>query len=278
MIGIGESALNRVIIVSNRLPFTVREESGDLKFIPSIGGLATGLSSYLEFLRYHPAVSPGYIWVGWPGSTIRPERRGEIQTKSLSEFNALPVFLSEQEIEQFYQGFCNKTIWPLFHCFPVYTNYSEDQWIHYVEVNRHFCRALLEILRPDDTLWIHDYHLMLLPGMIREQLPSATMGLFLHIPFPNYEIYRLLPSKWRRRILEGLLGADLIGFHTNDYKQDFLRCVLRILGHDSNMGEILVGDRVVKAETFPMGIDFEKYHSGACLGAVQQERTRLMNS
>jgi trehalose 6-phosphate synthase/phosphatase len=265
----------RIIIVSNRLPFTVREESGDLKFIPSIGGLATGLSSYLEFLRDHPAVSPGYLWVGWPGSTIRAEKIREIQSKSLSEFNALPVFLSEEEIEKFYQGFCNKTIWPLFHYFPVYTNYDEDQWTHYVEVNRRFCRALLDILRPEDTLWIHDYHLMLLPGMVREQLPSATMGFFLHIPFPNYEIFRLLPSKWRRKILEGLLGADLIGFHTNDYRQDFLRCVLRILGHDSNMGEIIVGDRVVKAETFPMGIDFRKYHGGACHAAVRQEKIEI---
>lgn len=265
----------RIIIVSNRLPFTVRAESGDLKFIPSIGGLATGLSSYLEFLRDHPAVSVDYLWVGWPGSTIPVEERRKVQSRSLSEFNALPVFLSEEEIEKFYQGFCNKTIWPLFHYFSVYTNYDEDQWSHYVEVNRNFLRTLLEILRPDDTIWIHDYHLMLLPRMLREELSSATIGFFLHIPFPNYEVFRLLPSKWRKRILEGLLGADLIGFHTNDYKQDFLRCVLRILGHDSNMGEIVVGDRVVKAETFPMGIDFGKYHTGACRDAVQQEKIEI---
>jgi trehalose 6-phosphate synthase/phosphatase len=275
MTSIGEWAQNRIIIVSNRLPFTVREDSGNLKFIPSIGGLATGLSSYLEFLRDHSVRSPSYLWVGWPGSTIRTERMEEIHSKSLIEFNALPVFLSEEEIEQFYQGFCNKTIWPLFHYFPVYTNYDEDQWNHYVDVNRRFCRALLDILRPDDTLWIHDYHLMLLPGMIREQCPASTIGFFLHIPFPNYEIFRLLPSKWRKKILEGLLGADLVGFHTNDYKQDFLRCVLRILGHDANMGEIFVGDRVVKAETFPMGIDFEKYRGGACRAAVQQEKIEI---
>jgi trehalose 6-phosphate synthase/phosphatase len=265
----------RMIIVSNRLPFTVREDAGELKFIPSVGGLATGMSSYLEYLRYHPALSTDYLWVGWPGSTIPPEEKRNVYSRALSEFNSLPVFLSEEEIEQFYQGFCNKTIWPLFHYFPTYTKYDEDQWEHYVEVNRTFCQTLLEIVRPEDTLWIHDYHLMLLPAMIRERLPSATMGFFLHIPFPDYEIFRLLPRKWRRRILEGLLGADLIGFHTNDYKQDFLRCVLRALGHDSNIGEIIVGGRVVKAETFPMGIDFNKYHSGACNDTIRQEKDEI---
>jgi trehalose 6-phosphate synthase/phosphatase len=265
----------RIIIVSNRLPFTVREEAGDLKFAPSVGGLATGISSYLEYLRYHPALSMDYLWVGWPGSTIPQEEKKRIQAKALSEFNSLPVFLSEEEIEEFYQGFCNKTIWPLFHYFPAYTKYDEDQWNHYIEVNRNFCRTLLDILRPDDTLWIHDYHLMLLPAMIREQSPSATIGFFLHIPFPNFEIFRLLPRKWRKQILEGLVGADLIGFHTNDYKQDFLRCVLRILGYGSDIGEIIVGGRVVKAETFPMGIDFEKYHSGACYEKIRLEKDEI---
>jgi trehalose 6-phosphate synthase/phosphatase len=266
---------SRTIVVSNRLPFTVKEEAGGLQFIPSVGGLATGLSSYLELLRDHPSASQDNLWVGWPGSTIGEERREEIRLRSLSEFNALPVFLSEQEIEKFYQGFCNKTIWPLFHYFQVYTNYDEDHWAHYVDVNRSFCRTLLELITPEDTLWIHDYHLMLLPAMIREHSPSTTIGFFLHIPFPNFEIFRLLPRRWRREILKGLLGADLLGFHTNDYKQDFLRCVLRILGYDANMGEMIVDDRIVRAETFPMGIDYRKYHDGAGGSAVQRERDEL---
>ncbi len=264
-----------MIVVSNRLPFTVSEEAGELKFIPSVGGLATGLSSYMELLRDHSSSSEDCLWVGWPGSTIGEQQREEIKSRALAEFKAVPVFLSEQEIDKFYQGFCNKTIWPLFHYFQVYTNYNEDHWAHYVDVNRCFCRTLLEIVRPGDTLWIHDYHLMLLPAMIREQLPSATIGFFLHIPFPNFEIFRLLPREWRRRILKGILGADLIGFHTNDYRQDFLRCVLRILGHDANMGEMIIGDRIVKAETFPMGIDYRKYHEGADDPAIRQERDEL---
>jgi trehalose 6-phosphate synthase/phosphatase len=246
-----------------------------LQFIPSIGGLATGLSSYLESLRDHQTGSRSYLWVGWPGSSIRDEDKEGVQSRSLADFNALPVFLSEEEIEQFYQGFCNQTIWPLFHYFPMYTSYDEEHWAHFVAVNRAFCRTLLEVLRPEDTVWIHDYHLMLLPGMIREELPSAAIGFFLHIPFPNFEIFRLLPRTWRREILLGLLGADLVGFHTNDYRRDCLRCVLRILGYDSDMGQIIAGDRVVKAETFPMGIDFGKYHDRAATGAVRRNRIEL---
>jgi trehalose 6-phosphate synthase/phosphatase len=265
----------RMIVVSNRLPFSVTDEGANLRFIPSVGGLATGLSSYLNLLSHHPAASQDYLWFGWPGSTIREDKKEEVRERSLSEFNAVPVFLTEQEIEKFYQGFCNKTIWPLFHYFQVYTNYDEDDWSYYVDVNRSFGRTLLEMIGPEDTLWIHDFHLMLLPGMIRDQSPSARIGFFLHIPFPNFEIFRLLPSRWRREILKGLLGADLIGFHTNDYKQDFLRCVIRILGHDSVMGEMIVGDRIVKAETFPMGIDYAKYHDGSCDPAIRRERGQL---
>jgi trehalose 6-phosphate synthase/phosphatase len=269
------SRTKRIIVVSNRLPFTIKDISGETHFIPSVGGLATGLSSYLESFRDHPSASREFLWVGWPGSTISEGRREETKARCLAEFSAVPVFLSEEDIEKFYQGFCNKTIWPLFHYFQIYTNYSDDHWAHYVNVNRSYCQTLLDLIRPDDTLWIHDYHLMLLPAMIREQSPSTAIGFFLHIPFPNYEIFRLLPSRWRREILKGLLGADLLGFHTNDYRQDFLRCVIRILGYDANIGEMMIGDRMVKAEAFPMGIDYKKYHDGADDPAVAVEKNEL---
>ena len=270
-----DACKKRMIVVSNRLPFTIREESGDLTFIRSVGGLATGLSSYLEFHRDHFNEFQDCLWVGWPGSSISEAKREGVRARSLSEFNSVPVFLSEVEIEDFYQGFCNKTIWPLFHYFQVYTHYEDAHWARYIEVNRSFCRTLLELIRPEDTVWIHDYHLMLLPAMIRRHLPDATIGFFLHIPFPSYEIFRMLPSNWRREILKGLLGSDLIGFHTNDYRQDFLRCVVRILGCDANMGEIVVGDRVAKAESFPMGIDYKKYHDGASQQSVLREKAEL---
>jgi trehalose 6-phosphate synthase/phosphatase len=265
----------RTIITSNRLPFTVQGKEGDLRFIPSVGGLSTGLSSYLEQYGSDSWNSPDYIWVGWPGNIVDPAWKDEIKSRSLSEFNALPVFLSEENIDNYYHGFCNRTIWPLFHYFQVYTKYEDEYWKHYIKVNRIFCRTLLELLHPEDVLWIHDFHLMLLPQMIREKMPSITIGFYLHIPFPNFEIYRLLPRKWRKEILEGLLGSDLIGFHTNDYKQDFLRCIIRILGHESHMGEIVIGDRIVKTDSFPMGIDYRKYHNGATNPKTQQESSKL---
>ncbi len=265
----------RVIAVSNRLPFTVKEEGRGLRFIPSLGGLATGLSSCLNYLREHSSELQDYVWVGWPGIVASEDRKKEIETRSRAEFSAIPVFLSEAQIGGYYDGFCNKTIWPLFHYFQVYTNYSEDHWARYLEVNQEFCRTLVQMADPEDTIWIHDYHLMLLPAMIRQQLPSAAIGFFLHIPFPNLEIFRLLPSKWRREILKGMLGSDLIGFHTNDYRQDFLRCVIRILGLEANMGELIVGDRLVKAETFPMGIDYRKFHEKACSATIRHGKDRL---
>jgi trehalose 6-phosphate synthase/phosphatase len=265
----------RIITVSNRLPITVRNESGKMQFSRSVGGLATGLSSYIESLGKQPGDLKEFLWVGWPGTTIGEGDREEICKTLLKDFGSVPVFLSEEEIEKFYQGFCNKTIWPLFHYFQVYTNYDEEHWKQYAHVNRSFCETLLQLIRPGDTIWIHDYHLMLLPTMIRAQSPSTTIGFFLHIPFPNFEIFRLLPSKWRREILQGLLGADLIGFHTNDYRQDFLKCVIRILGHDSNMGEILVGDRISKAESFPMGIDYRRYNLAASDPVIRKESQEL---
>jgi len=253
----------RLLIVSNRLSFTIKEIEGTILYRESSGGLVKGLSAYLDSLRGSPFTKIEYIWLGWPGSTINDKYYAEIKKKSLSEHKAYPVFLSENDMENFYQGFCNGTIWPLFHCFPSLAEYKEEYWNSYKKVNETFCNSILQIIRDDDIIWIHDYHLMLLPKMIREKIPGISIGFFLHIPFPPYEIFRLLPKNWRREILEGLLGADLIGFHTNDYTQDYLRCVLRILGYDHYIGHINVGDRIVKADTFPMGIHFQKYYEAA---------------
>lgn len=133
-----------------------------------------------------------------------------------------PVFLSEEDVRDYYDGFCNQTLWPLFHYFTSFTSYRDDQWECYKRVNEKFCDAIMEELDEDAKVWVHDYHLMLVPGMVRKRAPDATIGFFLHIPFPSYELFRLLPSRWREELLEGLLGADLVGFHTYDYTQYFL--------------------------------------------------------
>jgi len=261
----------RLLIVSNRLPITAVQAEGELTLQESVGGLATGLSAYLASIRE----SSEYLWIGWPGSTVDEADQESLRSKMLSQFHACPVFLSEQEMERFYHGFCNSTIWALFHYFPSYVTYYEEYWRDYKRVNENFCKVICEIVKPGDVIWIHDYHLMLLPRMLREKIPEIPIGFFLHIPFPAFEVFRLLPSKWRSEILKGLLGADLIGFHTHDYVQYFLRCVLRILGYEHNMGEILVQDRLVRVDTFPMGIDFQKHQDGAQSDEAQKEKKEL---
>ncbi|SDX84474.1 trehalose 6-phosphate synthase/phosphatase [Acetomicrobium thermoterrenum DSM 13490] len=269
----------RLIIASNRLPFTVEEDDkGDLKLKASAGGLVTGLSAYLDSLQ-HSSFTEGneYVWLGWPGASISDEHKEHIKQIAESQFNAYPVFMEEETMDAFYHGFCNKTIWPLFHYFPTYVVYEKESWESYKEVNEHFCETIMEILRPDDILWIHDYHLMLLPRLIRQRMSEVSIGFFLHIPFPSYELFRLLPKNWAKEILQGLLGADVIGFHTHDYTQYFLRSTLRLLGYENNMGKMFIDHRLVKADTFPMGIDFYRFNNAVNSRETQIEREKLQN-
>ncbi len=248
----------RIVIVSNRLPITIIQEKDDLKFQDSVGGLATGLRTYL-----HSQKVSDYLWVGWPGLSVQNKIKEKLKSKILNEFKSFPVFLDEKVIQKFYNGFCNKTIYPLFNYFTSHVTYNNDYWESYMRTNEIFCKNIVEMIKPGDLVWIHDYHLMLLPKLLREKISDLRIGFFLHIPFPSYEVFRLLPRKWGAGILEGLLGADLIGFHTYDYMQYFLRCILRILGHDHNMGQVITNDRLVKVDTFPMGIDYDSFNNSS---------------
>lgn len=246
----------RILFVSNRLPINVtHDEEGNTQLKLSAGGLVTGLSAYLESTKGELES----LWIGWPGKELDPETFNFIKKEALEKFNGVPVQIPDSLNEKFYYGFCNKTIWPLFHYFPTFTEYSQDAWEAYIKVNQLFCDAISDIIQPGDKVWIHDYHFLLLPKMLREKFPDLEIGFFLHIPFPTYEIFRLLPGKWRKELLEGLLGSDLIGFHTHDYTQYYLRCVLRILGLETNFGEVIYQNRLIKVDTFPMGIDYEKF-------------------
>ena len=253
----------RLLVVSNRLPITAVEREGHLQFEKSVGGLVSGLSAYLDSLKGSAMAGAEYIWVGWPGITVGRREKENLRRYLLTRLQAHPVFISEKDMGSFYLGFCNRTIWPLFHYFPDRATFDGDYWKSYVRVNEGFRDAILEIIRPDDVVWVHDYHLMLLPKLLREALPDIPIGFFLHIPFPSFELFRLLARKWSREILEGLLGANLVGFHTHEYTQYFLRCVLRILGHEHNMGRLTLNHRTVKAETFPMGVDFRRFYNDA---------------
>jgi trehalose 6-phosphate synthase/phosphatase len=252
----------RLVIVSNRLPFTVSIKDGKPQFETSSGGLTTGLASYLERAASDPAKSLEFLWLGWPGLTIAPEHQEAVRQYG-EPFKACPVFLPEQSVNSFYHGFCNKTLWPLFHYVPSLTHYEKNYWQEYQKINQVYADALLAVLRPDDVLWVHDYQLMLLPALIRKQFPEMPIGFFLHIPFPSYEVFRLLPRLWRTELIEGLLGASLVGFHTHDYTRDFLTSVLRTVGYEHQLGSISLRDRIVKVDTFPMGIDFERFSQAA---------------
>jgi len=250
----------KFFIVSNRLPIAFTEERGEFKVTKSSGGLVSGISSYLESINTSDLDKSSYYWIGWPGISFPQDKSGKIRDL-LSEKKLMPVFLNENIMDKFYYGFCNKTIWPLFHYFPAYSIFNNEMWEIYKKVNENFCDIICKNATKDDIIWIHDYHLMLLPAMLRERMNNAKIGFFLHIPFPHYEIFRFLPPKWREELLKGMLGADLIGFHTNDYTRYFLGSVLRLLGYNNEMGEIFYKDRIIKADTFPMGIDFEHFNS-----------------
>jgi len=259
--------MNRLFIISNRLPVTVHKRGNDLHLVPSVGGLATGLGS---IYREREAV-----WVGWPGISgkhLTANDRHRISAL-LAEHQCLPVSLSEYEFEKYYNDFCNRALWPLFHYFSHYAEYDPAAWKVYARVNKKFCDAVCAVAGPGDVLWVHDYQLMLLPRMLREKMPDAAIGFFLHIPFPQYEVFRLLP--WRKEVLSGLLGADLIGFHTFEYVTYFFNAVRRILGYEQEMTRIRAGDRRVKVDTFPMGIDYRRFAGAVHDPLVEKEITRI---
>ena len=241
--------MSRLVIVSNRLPITINREAGELHYHPSAGGLATGLNSL--------DASYNKLWIGWPGVDVTDEWEKESVRSDLAQRKLAPVFLTPREIDLYYEGFSNKTIWPHFHYFTEYTTYNDEMWDAYREVNYKFFLEVEKHLRDDDMVWVHDYQLMLLPQMIRDKFPKVSIGFFLHIPFPSYEVFRILP--WSKEILTGLLGADQIGFHTFGYLRHFLSAAYRITGHEHTFGRLDIDGREINVDFFPMGINYEKY-------------------
>ncbi|MEM6801808.1 MAG: bifunctional alpha,alpha-trehalose-phosphate synthase (UDP-forming)/trehalose-phosphatase [Bacteroidota bacterium] len=251
----------RIIIVSNRLPVTIDRSAGQLIYHPSAGGLATGLNSLDQSIEK--------LWIGWPGKPVEDGYEKDTISLQFQQDDMFPVFLSQEDVEMFYEGFSNKTIWPHFHYFTQFTSYEEQYWESYVDVNKRFAKAIELNLQEGDMVWVHDYQLMLVPGMLRKKYPGLSIGFFLHIPFPSYEIFRTLP--WRNEILEGILGADQVGFHTFGYMRHFLSAVYRILGHEHNFGKVALADRSVNIDTFPMGIDYMKYAQPKVESEISEE-------
>jgi len=263
-----EKTMERLLVVANRLQFSITKRAGEFHFRPSPGGLATGLSSLPK--------SYERLWIGWPGITsekLTANDKEQIKRKLTAE-NCHPIFLSQKQIDNYYLGFCNETIWPLFHYFPLRTIYENRFWKTYKQANQTFCDEVTKIAKSGDYIWVHDYQLMLLPKLLRERLSGLRIGFFLHIPWPSFELFRLLP--WREEILEGLLGADLIGFHTYDYVRHFLSSVCRIVGLEHTLGKLTVGNRVVRIDAFPMGINYEKYSQAINNTGVKKEVDKIL--
>jgi trehalose 6-phosphate synthase/phosphatase len=267
----------RLIVVSNRLPFSVQRSEGGVELAPSAGGLVTALSGYLEQRRVQqPELE--FLWAGWAGGELSAAEAEALRAGAHEGRGAYPLPLDAADMERFYHGFCNGTLWPLFHYFPSYATYKEEDWETYVRVNARYAEALLELLRPGDEVWVHDYQLLLLPRLLRERLPQASIGFFLHVPFPSFEIFRQLPTQWRRELLEGALGADLLGFHTHDYAQHFLHSVFRTLGYEHRLGELNAGGLIRQVETFPIGIDFARFWQAAGSRQVNEARERMADA
>jgi trehalose 6-phosphate synthase/phosphatase len=243
------SGAGRLLLVSNRLPVTIARGETGHTVQPSAGGLAHAL---------WPMHSKGAsLWIGWPG-TLPADGGGSRQIAlRLRQDRLIPVAIPPTLEEDFYHGFSNSVLWPLFHYFPHLAVLDRTWWDAYRQVNQLFAQAVGRVWRPGDTIWVHDYHLMLLPGMLREKLPHVRIGFFLHTPFPSAEIFRILP--WRRELLQGVLGADLVGFHVYDYLRHFRIAAIRVLGVEGEADRIWVDGRLVRLGAFPVGIEADRY-------------------
>ena len=254
--------MRRLILVSNRLPATIVVDSttGEQALNHSIGGLVTGLSPMHE--------SSGGLWVGYPGTDPSDAIRRELKSRNL-----VPVDIDPQDYSDYYDGYANDAIWPLFHYFTDFGAFVPEQFEAYRRVNQRFADMLCDLVEPGDAVWVHDYHLMLLPRMLRERELEVRIGFFLHIPFPSDETFRILPQ--RVEILRGLLGADLIGMHTYDYTYNYLHSVRRILGIESQGSTIRMRDWNVRVEAHPLGIDTEEFRKKAYSSQAEHFLTQI---
>lgn len=265
--------MSQVIIVSNRLPVSVKKENGKLEFYPSLGGLATGLASYADDKRN--------LWIGWPGlpsDDLSHSERLEIVEK-LAEHNCQPVFLKQRQIDEFYNGYSNTVLWPIFHNLPYKDKQSDERkrwWQAYRRVNEEFAQAVLSVAHTGSRVWVHDYQLLLVPEMIRAERLDVIPGFFLHIPFPEPKAFQKLSE--HKKLLHGVLGAGLVGFHTPSYVKNFIDTCQAIGIAKSDGNQLLDDNHVIRVADFPMGIDYKKYASAkkskAVKIAMRKYRTR----
>ncbi|PID31909.1 bifunctional alpha,alpha-trehalose-phosphate synthase (UDP-forming)/trehalose-phosphatase [Candidatus Saccharibacteria bacterium] len=259
--------MSRLVIVSNRLPVSVRKVDGKLEFYPSAGGLATGLSSY--------AKTGGNVWVGWPGiasDELTDQDRQEI-TRVLKKDNCHPVFLTQKQLDGFYNVYSNSVLWPLFHHMEVGTTDTAAAWRMYKKVNRLYAEATLELAGKKDHMWVHDYQLLLLPEMLRVQRAKNRIGFFLHIPFPSPEIF--LSDPHANELAQGMLGADVVGFHTSAYTDNFLGVCRELDIGIIGSRKVVLPERVVRVTDFPIGINYRRFADASRSLEVGVEHQKL---
>jgi trehalose 6-phosphate synthase/phosphatase len=247
----------RLIVVSNRLPVSLVREGTNWKTERSAGGLATAMDPILKRM--------GGVWIGWSG--MQEQAVPEALEFLRREQACIAVDLPAEIVKKFYEGYANEALWPLFHSFTSRLRFDSESWEAYIEANERFCSAVVEEFRPGDRIWIHDYHLMLLPGMLREKIPDATIGFFLHIPFPASDIFSTLPRS--DELITGLLGADVISFHTHVYLQHFRQSLRRLLEMESAVDRLEVRGREVRLQALPLGIAPDDF-----LGYIEQPETK----
>ena len=266
--------MNRLIVVSNRLPFALDSIGADLWTVtPATGGLVSAIEPVLR--------ERGGTWIGWPGTV------GEIPPKPLAKatrnagYKIVPVALSETERNEFYYGYSNQVIWPLFHDLQNFCNFEPAYWQAYKEVNKHYADAIAWSARPDDFIWVHDYHLMYVAQALREQSQSQNLSaltFFLHIPFPPYDIFSKLPQQ--QGLLRALLQFDLLGFQTRRDVRNFMQCVRRVMSDAKivprrDLQLIRFEKREIRVGHFPIGIDFDSFENAARSDTVAQRSQQL---
>ena len=240
----------RLVVVSNRLPVISKPGHGEDRLERAPGGLVSALDPALR--------ARGGRWIGWPGGKL-PRPAATEQFGREAGYELVPVQLSAREVQRFYLGFANGTLWPLLHSFPTRVALDREDWVSYEAANRRFAAAAAHATSDGDLIWIHDYQLMRAAPHLRRARPQARIAFFLHVPFPHFDLFRILP--WDREILRGLLACDLVGFHCSGYAENFIDCAERILGSrvDRAAGKVEHGERTVTVGVFPLGIDTARY-------------------
>jgi len=265
----GSSTPGRLLIVSNRLPMTMRVQDGAVQVQRSTGGLATGLRGVHE--------DTNGIWIGWPGLSI--EQAGGLwpeMQRRLAAAGAAGIPISRHELAGFYSRYANGALWPVLHDRVDHPAPDDDAWALYRAVNERYADAVVERLRPGDRVWVHDYQLLLVPQLVRARCPHARIGFFLHTPFPDPSSFATLPHA--TALLDGLLGADVVGFHTATYARRFLHAIGEQLHRPVRGDDVLLGQRRVHVCAFPMGIDVASFDAYAEDPSVRAEAQRLRGS